>query len=187
MSVDFEFIEKLEGCSLVGYVPDYEHSDSGVTIASGFDIGQRSRRFIKKNFSSELAVKLVPYCGVYGLSAKLMTNFLPLSITQNEAQEINLFVQSVALKKLKKNWNKAASVKFDSLSQEQQTVVASVAFQYGTLRTETPNFWRQVTTGDWFGALNNLRDFGDRYNTRRNKEADLLERYLKKERQTFRL
>ena len=109
-----------------------------------------------------------------------MTNFIPLTITKDEAHEINAFIQAVALKKLAKNWKKATSTRFDSLSPEQQTVVASVAFQYGTLRTETPNFWRQVTTGDWFGALNNLRDFGDRYDTRRNKEADLLESYLKK-------
>ena len=64
---------------------------------------------------------------------------------------------------------------FHDLSDECQTVVASVAFQYGRLEVATPNFWRQVTTGYWLAALENLRDFGDRYPTRRNKEADLLQ------------
>jgi GH24 family phage-related lysozyme (muramidase) len=57
-------------------------------------------------------------------------------------------------------------------------VVASVAFQYGDLSRRTPNFWRQVTSGDWDAALNNLRHFGDKYPTRRNKEADLLAKDL---------
>ena len=39
--IDFTFIEKLEGYRLEGYVPDAENSQSGVTIASGFDLGQR--------------------------------------------------------------------------------------------------------------------------------------------------
>ncbi len=44
-------------------------------------------------------------------------------------------------------------------------VIASVAYQYGSLSR---------TNRDWQGALENLRDFGDVYDTRRNKEADLL-------------
>ena len=54
-------------------------------------------------------------------------------------------------------------------------MIASVSFQYGVaLNRRTPNFWWQITNGDWDGALANLRNFGDRYDTRRNKEADLL-------------
>lgn len=180
MLVDFDFIERLEGSSLVGYVPDHNNSNSGVTIACGFDIGARKRRTIKKMFNPELAAKLVPYCGVHGLSAKLMTSFIPLLITQDEASCINAIVQKQALDKLLKRWKSATSIKFESLSVEQRTVVASVSFQYGSLMLKTPNFWRQITTGDWLGALANLRDFGDRYDTRRNTEADLLENYLKK-------
>jgi hypothetical protein len=61
---------------------------------------------------------------------------------------------------------------------ECQTVVASVAFQYGDLSLRTPNFWQQVTTENWQAALANLQDFGDKYPTRRNKEADLLAQWL---------
>ena len=55
------------------------------------------------------------------------------------------------------------------------TVIASVAFQYGKLEKETPNFWRQVTNDDWGAAVKNLRNFGDRTPTRRNKEANYFE------------
>lgn len=180
MLVDYEFIEELEGFSLVGYVPDHNNSKSGVTIACGFDIGARKRQFIAKNFEPSLAVKLLPYCGVKGLSAKLMTNFMPLKITREEASTINRVVQNQAIERLLASWSKATSTAFDALSIEQRTVVASVSFQYGSLAAKAPKFWLQVTAGDWYAALANLRDFKDRYKTRRNKEADLLENYLKK-------
>ena len=178
MLVDFNFIKKLEGNKLKGYVPDFENSNSGVTIACGFDLGQRKRRYIKKQFSKLLAAKLLPYCGVKGLSAKLMTNFIPLEITQQEADEINSAVQASALNKLLLRWRKASDIPFDSLPIEVRTVIVSVAFQYGSLALKAPVFWSQVTNGDWYGALKNLRDFGDRYSSRRNTEADLLESYF---------
>lgn len=178
MLVDFDFIKRLEGSSLVGYVPDYQNSKSGVTIASGFDIGSRKRRYIKTTFEPALAKKLVPYCGIRGLSARLMTSFMPLVITESEARSINEIVQAQALSKLLKSWKSATPIKFDSLSIEQRTVVASVAFQYGSLAARAPKFWHQVTSGDWVGAMGNLRNFGDRYDTRREVEADFLEKGL---------
>lgn len=178
MLVNFDFIERLEGSSLVGYVPDHLNSKSGVTIASGFDIGSRKRRYIKREFNPKLAKKLLPYCGVRGLSAKLMTSFMPLKVTEHEASCINQVIQRQAMSKLLKMWGKSSSYKFEDLTIEQRTVVASVSFQYGRLAIATPKFWQQVTTGDWSSALANLRDFGDRYDTRRNIEADYLEKSL---------
>ncbi len=41
--VDYEFLSKLEGgCRTVGYIPDLEKSKSGVTVATGFDLGARN-------------------------------------------------------------------------------------------------------------------------------------------------
>ncbi|TWQ48304.1 pesticin C-terminus-like muramidase, partial [Xanthomonas vasicola] len=57
-----------------------------------------------------------------------------------------------------------------------QTAIASVAYQYGPgLATATPNFWTQVTTGHWQDAVTNLNDFGDAYDTRRDREAALIQ------------
>ena len=39
--IDFDFIKDREGFETKGYVPDPEGSQSGVTIASGFDLGQK--------------------------------------------------------------------------------------------------------------------------------------------------
>jgi nucleoid-associated protein YgaU len=38
-----------------------------------------------------------------------------------------------------------------------------------------PNFWSDVTEGRWESVIQKLRDFGDRYPSRRNAEADLLQ------------
>jgi hypothetical protein len=38
-------------------------------------------------------------------------------------------------------------------------------------RSGTPTFWRQITTGDWQEAYQNLRNFGDSYPTRRREET----------------
>ena len=69
---------------------------------------------------------------------------------------------------------KASGVDFAQLPAPMQTVIASVAFQYGDLASRTPKFWAQVVARDWSSALANLRNFGDSYGTRRRKEADLL-------------
>ena len=40
--IDFAFISSCEGGQrLKAYVPDPEHSESGVTLATGFDLGCR--------------------------------------------------------------------------------------------------------------------------------------------------
>ena len=173
-------ITQLEGVELVGYVPQLDGGaiESGVSVASGFDIGQRSVDELDDAFSCGLADKLSRYAGVTGVGAVKLLARYPLRITQQECERINEFAHKQALERLLDDWSRSA-IPFECLADECQTVVASVAFQYGDLPTRTPNFWRQVTTGDWSGALRNLRDFKDAYPTRRNKEADLLEQRMK--------
>lgn len=164
------FIMELEGHSLSGYVPD--SGRSGVTIASGFDIGQRSINELEDAFNDDLVDKLELYVGLTGIHAELELERNPLVVTNAEASTINDYAHKQAKDRLLDEW--CGSVPFDCLSDECQTVVASVAFQYGSLAAKCPNFWRQVTGGDWFEAYKNLCDFGDAYGTRRNKEAELL-------------
>ncbi|MCG7545390.1 pesticin C-terminus-like muramidase [Pseudoalteromonas sp. MM17-2] len=178
-AVDFDFIEELEGNSLKGYVPDAENSKSGVTIGCGFDLGQRSEANIKKHFPVSLAEKLIPYCGLKGEKALKALSKEPLEVSEVQVRHINQYAKYHALRKLQSEWLEATGSSFAILCPKKQTVIASVAFQYGTLATRTPNFWRQITTGDWEGALMNLLNFGDRYSTRRHKEADLLASAIK--------
>lgn len=64
--IDFSFISQLEGGQkLDGYVPAATKSKSGVTIATGFDLGARNEGDLRKLlFSPSLIVKIKPYLGL---------------------------------------------------------------------------------------------------------------------------
>lgn len=182
--VDWKFIGDLEGFRTSGYVPTDNEGNpldsSGVTVATGFDIGQWSERDIRNlGLSEELTKKLLPYSGLKRKAAVTALQQFPLKITEEEALEINNAVKTDALNKLAQDWQKATGEDFAELDPAKQTVVASVAFQYGDLPSRTPRFWKHVTSGKWGKAIEELRDFGDKYTTRRNKEADYLTIALK--------
>jgi hypothetical protein len=178
--IDFNFISKLEGGRrTTGYVPNPEGSRSGVTIGTGIDLGQMGESDLEQfDFPSELKDKLRPYLGKIKFEAVDLLDTMPLHVTDEEAELIDKEVKSRFVRDLERKFNDSATTRFDELLDGVQTVIASVAFQYGDLRRGTPNFWRQITTGDWQGAYRNLRDFGDDYSTRRNQEADLLKSSL---------
>lgn len=178
-NVDFSFIKEREGYEKSIYVPLENDgtvlNKSGPTIASGFDIGQRSESDLK-GLPTSIINKLKPYLGLKGSAAKTFVDNNKLTLTTKELDIINEFAKKQEIGKLKQDWNNSAStVSFDDLTKEQATVVASVAFQYGNLATETPKFWGYVTSGDWVGAVKELRNFKDDFPSRRNLEADYLE------------
>ncbi|WP_100754298.1 pesticin C-terminus-like muramidase [Vibrio salilacus] len=60
----------------------------------------------------------------------------PLSITVEELELVNKLVKDAETTKLIKVYNSSSSsVKFECLPQEAQTVIASVAYQYGQVAT----------------------------------------------------
>lgn len=184
--IDYAFITAMEGYCLEGYIPDSNGSRSGVTIGSGFDIGQRNNAELERDFSADLATKLIPYANKIGAAAQLALELQPLILDEDEVTTINKVAHRQSTQRLLASWQKAPTFcDFDQLSPICQTVIASVAFQYGHLPLRTPNFWSQVTQGDWAASLANLRNFGDRYPTRRNKEADLLETFVGADQKRF--
>lgn len=177
-NVDFDFIKKREGYKLNMYIPKDKKGNpldnSGSTIASGFDLGQRNETDLK-GLPTSLIKKLKPYLGMKGSSADAYIKANPLSITDAEGVIINKFVKQQEIDRLKKDWKNSTSlVDFDDLTKGQATTVASVAFQYGDLPTRAPIFWGYVTNGDWSKAEQELRNFGDSYSSRRKLEANYL-------------
>ncbi len=63
--VDWAFISAREGGQVLkGYVPNATGSQSGVTISTGVDLGQRSESDIDAlDIPADLKTKLKPYCG----------------------------------------------------------------------------------------------------------------------------
>jgi len=186
-NVDFDFIKEQEGFRTDMYVPKIDGKvleNSGPTIASGFDLGQRNESDLK-GLPKSLINKLKPYLGKKKKEADDFVKNNSLTITKKEADIINSFAKKQELDRLIKAWNNSSDVKWKDLSTPQATTVASVAFQFGNLPTRTPNFWRYTTTGDWAKARDELRDFYGKnakgrerqriYGPRRNREADYLE------------
>lgn len=177
-NVDFDFIKEREGFNLNGYVPVDKKTkiplgESGVTIASGFDLGQRGLKDLS-GLPENIQIKLKPYLGLKKELAQKKLDKFPVSITNDEALIVNEFAKADAISKLKKRWKAKTGNDFESLPRHQATPIASVAFQYGDLAKKTPNFWNQVTSNDWEGAKKNLANFGDKYSDRRKLELDYL-------------
>lgn len=181
-AVDFGFISSLEGGpALCGYVPDPEQSISGVTIATGFDLGCRSDSDLVALLPEhgELVDKLALYCGHKRNKALALLVNNPLHITESEAQAIDNAVKRQLLNQLQQRYDSAAETGFAMLPAAMQTVIASVAFQYGDLAKRCPRFWRAAVSADAIGMIRELKNFGDRYITRRQREANYLQQHCK--------
>lgn len=188
-NIDWGFIGQLEGAGLTtGYVPtDRDGSvigQSGVTIATGFDIGQHSAAEIAALFGEDTAITrlLAPYAGLTRAAAVSALRNAPLEVTRAQADAIDRAVKESKASQLAGRYDRAvaaandrALLRFRALPRRAQTVIASVLFQYGNLATRTPTFWGRVVAQDWPGSVAELRAFGDRYGRRRRLEADYLE------------
>lgn len=183
LAIDWTFIGRLEGAGITrGYVPNPETSNSGVTIATGFDLGQHSREQIESMaLPEELAAKLVPYVGLKGRAALDFLNAHPLLLSADEVAAVDLAVRASFSSRLADAYDSALATdvdlaKFEDLPGAAQTVIASVAYQYGIdLQHRTPRFWSMVLAQNWADVVAELRNFGDAYGKRRRQEADFLE------------
>jgi|MDTC01.3.fsa_nt_gb hypothetical protein len=171
--INWDFISELEGAAIkVGYVPDADSSQSGVTIGTGFDLGSKDEDFMTSiGVSSSITEKLKPFFKLKGVEAAKVANKLQLD--DSEVKELDQASKNYYANKIIEKYEHDSGKSFDDLSSEQQTVITSVGFQYGSF-DRTPAFWAAVTNGDWEGVEKELRNFGDNYSKRRIKEADLL-------------
>lgn len=188
--VDWHFITGHETTTGQGYVPpgsDKKTPDpnSGATIATGFDLSRHSaddlrglglpEDFIKQ--ASPLLAQGGNGQTLKGQAAQDYLNAHPLSITPDQVQQIDSAVANHEYNQVagKYNADQTTGTRFQDLPQEAQTAMISVAHQYGpNLADATPNFWNQVTSGQWQAAHDNLMHFGDDFKTRRHDEAGLL-------------
>lgn len=178
--IDYAFLSAREGGrKLDGYVPNPRRSASGVTIATGFDLGQRRRsELVALGLPHRLVQQLEPYLGAKRRDATKLLAEKPLRISAGDALLIDRAFKHRFVIQLASNYGashlNAKRIAFFDLPAEAQTVTASVAFQYGDLSIAAPRFWRAVCEQDWRSAVAELRNFGDDYHSRRHLEADLL-------------
>lgn len=186
----FEFLRDVEGFKASGYVPQDRRGNpienSGVTIATGLDLGQQDEDSLRRmNLSDELISIFRPYLGLKRGEAQRFLLDNPLRLTAEQATFVEESLMSHDFERMSDLWNSTQreedGIRWDQLDPEKQTVMLSVFRQYGNLPRRTPKFWRSATQGRWNDAVSELRNFGDKYKTRRNKEADLLETALSRD------
>lgn len=176
--IDWNFISREEGGQhLSAYVPK---DSSGATIATGYDLGSKNEFDLRRHgIPNSLTNKLRPYLGLKGAAARARLRSVQLVVTQAEADAIDGAYRGFLFRSLYNLFPNEAGFSFGSLPVEVQTVIASVATQHGEhLNQATPNFWSAMKARDWGAALAELRNFGDDFPSRRNREADVLERLV---------
>ena len=172
-NVDYKFIEIAEGFKPTGHWPG---GNSGVTIGMGVDLKSKNRKYFE-GLPENLIDKLEPYFGKSGQAAKDIADNLVL--TEPEARQVTEYTKEKELQPLKKKFEKASGIPFDSLPASLATPIASVAFQYGISKpTEKyKNFWTAATNLNIEDMEAELRDFKDKtpsINVRHEAFADYL-------------
>lgn len=167
MTVDWDFISSLEG-SLVtkGYVPVNRKTGmvighSGVTIATGYDIGQHSPEQIREiPLEPEIQKRLLPYSLLQGKPAILALRRKPLNITLDEAKIIARHTKETTLAQIEQLYKRSTGKDFAELPDAAQTVVLSLGINFGTaLDRSLPNTWATICRRDWVGLVEKLLSF----------------------------
>lgn len=181
--IDWNFIEENceGGVFLVGYVPCEDGvplGHSGVTVADGVDLGQQSAAYLSAiGVSAPLVDILRPYLGLRGVRAQAILATRPLVLMASQAYALSAVIHVAHEQHLQRAYDAAipaGAPTFEQIPSEVATVICSVSYQYGDLARECPRFWHCSITADWAGLLHELENFGDKYPTRRYKEAEYL-------------
>lgn len=178
MAIDWSFLELVESKENTAYVPMQDGKpiqESGVTIGTGVDLGQQSEeKFRKLGIPEDIIKKLSPYFKKKKDKAvKALEEYGAVTLTDDEVFAIDKAIKQDTLKETKRWYNKTNTVGQDwsDLNDRQQTAILSVRYNHGP--KGAPNFYRQVTSGDWSAAIENLRNFY------KDKDNELWERRVK--------
>jgi hypothetical protein len=193
--VDFAFIASLEGDQwLRGYVPmknDKVLGKSGMTVASGFDLGQWTvAEFQQFGFPAALMNKIRPFASPHRFKgmhkaqvAAMVAKLGPVpELTKVEADLCDGAVFGRILGDAIRAWNSAKGTAvpvFSKLPAGWQTVWLSRVYQEGPSpkSSDAIAFRNAATSGNWQQAIAKLRAYSD-YKKRANAEADLLAKEL---------
>ena len=151
---------------------------SGVTIATGCDLGQTDvATLCAYGLSHAIINSLIPYIGFKTFRAIAKLAQLPLCISPDAAAEIDYCVHRGYLDRyVRPAFEKAAGVIFDDLPKQAQAVIFSCCYQKGCggVRRDWPKLWGDLTRQDWSNATHELKYGCTQYKTRRRLEGELL-------------
>jgi len=156
---------------------------SGVTIGTGFDLGQQSRESLRAmGLAPALREKLTPYLGCRKKAALEQLYARPLVLTAEEVKELD---DAVHEKYISQAVGLFGMELFTAAPQQAQAVAVSLHYQFGTpFRDASPNLgkaWGSLRSGRYADAATYLRNSDgwsvshQKYMPRRRAEAALLD------------
>ena len=151
---------------------------SGVTIATGVDLGQTDAATLEDFGVAKQTIALFgQYFGLKSSRALTRLAEAPLSITTGAAEQLDNTMHLGYLNRyVRPNYERFAGVSFDSLPKQAQAVIFSVCYQKGCsgVRKDWPKLWGRLIAQDWEGAAKELKYGFTKYVNRRRREGTLL-------------
>ena len=151
---------------------------SGVTIATGCDLGQTNVETLNQYGLDLAIIRLFTF--YFGKKKTVAINALherPLKISDAQAEAVDLAVHTGYLNRyVRPAYEKAAGVPFDSLPDQARAVIMSLCFQKGCggVARDWPVVWGHLTHQRWAQAANELCTGFKQYAGRRRAEGNLL-------------
>lgn len=195
-NINFQFIARAEGDQwLRGYVP-MQHGvvigHSGMTVASGFDLGQWTVGDMKKQgLSGPLLEKIQPFANhkMFGMTkaqvVALIATLGPVPVlTKDEADICDMIIFTSITNAAKISWDTQAKNKngvplFAALPQGWQTVWVSRFYQEGGSPkfSSAINFRSNALAGNWQDAIDALNSY-TKYRDRITSEINFLKQQI---------
>lgn len=151
---------------------------SGVTIATGVDLGQTDAGTLRGyGVPAALCDALQSYFGLRRAAAIKQLSKMPLRIRPADAEALDHAVHAGYLARyVLPVYNRNSCVPFDDLPRQAQAVIFSVCYQKGCggVRKDWPKLWGFLTTQRWADASEELRHGFKQYVLRRRIEGELL-------------
>ena len=157
---------------------------SGVTIGTGVDLGQTDAATLADiGVEQGIINQLRPYLGQRQAAAVAVLHRLPLTISQDVADELDAAMLNHHITKIADYYDRAVGLpgRFATLPWQAQAVIVSIQYQRGVKSPRKyPNTWSALVRQDWADAAARLGNgrLWSGYQRRRRLEGRLLEELL---------
>ncbi len=157
---------------------------SGVTIGTGVDLGQTDANTLGgMGVNPGIVNQLRPYLGQRQAAAVAVLHRLPLTVSQDVADELDAAMLGHHIAKIAGHYDRAAGVTdaFAALPWQAQAAIVSIQYQRGVKSPRKyPNTWSALVRQDWADAAARLGNgrLWSGYQRRRRLEGRLLEQLL---------
>lgn len=181
-----EHAQARVGCKTRNYTGDNGNPEdymvmgrSGVTIATGCDLGQQTAAGLRAmGISASLVEHFAPYLERSCDMAIAALHRCPCSITDAECDALDLAVHSDYVRRCALLYDSASSVPFAAIPREAQAVVAHLFYHLGGPQ-KYPQTWRALIRQEWRVAAAKLCDgalWSGPYDAGRASEGRLLQK-----------